>query len=115
MYAENSGIYWLQVTNICGSITDSISVNFVYCGNIYIPNIITPNDDNINDYFKIKGIENQVWGLQIFNRWGNLIYETDNYKNEWNAEKQTDGTYFYILKNREFNELHKGFIQVFHK
>jgi gliding motility-associated-like protein len=110
---RNEGFYRLKATNICGSATDSIYVDYVYCGEIYIPNIITPNGDNINDYFKIKGIDEESWILEIYNRWGTLIFESNNYQNDWNGENHSDGVYYYILYNQQYNLTYKGFVHVY--
>ncbi|HAW51321.1 MAG TPA: hypothetical protein DCX54_03170, partial [Flavobacteriales bacterium] len=56
----------------------------------YVPNSFTPNGDGVNDYFMPKGAFHDVkaYKLEVFNRWGEMIYSTDNYNsNGW------DGTY----------------------
>jgi len=64
-----------------------------------IPNIFTPNNDGINDYFVIKNIEkcsnNQ---LVIKDRNGNTVFERINYQNDWDARNKADGVYFFFLK-----------------
>ena len=76
---------------------------------IKIPNIFTPNGDGVNDYFEIgygdkgKPINdlNQYYlshKLVIFNRWGRIVYESTDYKNDWDGGKLPDGTYFYVLE-----------------
>ena len=72
-------------------------------GEIIIPNIFTPNNDLINDEFIIKGI-NDKFKIQIFNRWGKLVFEEENYSNNWNGtqingKKLNSGVYYFILKN----------------
>jgi len=72
------------------------------CLKIY--NEFSPNDDGQNDFFYIDCIErypnNQ---LEIFNRWGNLVYYQKGYKNTWDGKAEgsaktlPEGTYFYIL------------------
>lgn len=68
-----------------------------------IPNIITPNVDGENDYFKLNfGGFGPCIELSIYNRWGRLIYENANYKDNWDGknmkgEKVSDGTYYYII------------------
>jgi len=61
-----------------------------------IPNIFTPNGDGSNDYFVIENIEqfpeNQLY---ICNRYGKVVYEKTNYKNDWGAENLPDDVYFY--------------------
>lgn len=64
------------------------------------PNIITPNNDFYNEEFIIKWIEYFPGSkFTVYNRWGKIVYETDNYTNEnaWNAEGLNDGVYFYSL------------------
>jgi gliding motility-associated-like protein len=66
---------------------------------VIIPNIITPNGDGVNDVFFIKNLEGHPnSSLNILNRWGNMVYETSNYQNNWGGDDAADGTYFYILK-----------------
>jgi gliding motility-associated-like protein len=68
-----------------------------------IPNIFTPNEDGVNDLFEVPCLGNgQIAKLLVFNRWGDLVYQSDNYENQWNGTHQgkvlPDGTYFYIIK-----------------
>lgn len=67
-----------------------------------IPNIITPNGDGSNDTFKIKGLENYP-GTQvtIFNRWGNEVYRSANYLNDWDGSQLNEGTYYYLILRKE--------------
>lgn len=54
---------------------------------LYIPSAFTPNGDGINDRFGVKALNITQFNLKIFNRWGELIFETDEVTNLW------DGTY----------------------
>ncbi len=71
---------------------------------IYIPEAFTPNDDGINDIFNAKFtfIPN-YFEMKIYNRWGNIVYETRNFEKGWNG-KQNNGnpaptaTYIYYIK-----------------
>ena len=59
----------------------------------------------INDEFIIKGI-NDKFKIQIFNRWGKLVFEEENYSNNWNGtqingEKLNSGVYYFVLKNNQ--------------
>ena len=70
-----------------------------------LPNVITPNGDGFNDIFepKVTGLS-QITGANtvIFNRWGNILYDTDDPLIQWDGKsKQTNmdcppGTYFYV-------------------
>jgi gliding motility-associated-like protein len=68
-----------------------------------MPTVITDNGDGKNDMFVVHGIESYPDNtLQVFNRWGNLVYQKDNYDNQWsgankNGQPLPEGTYFVIL------------------
>lgn len=88
--------YTVTVTDACGNqATASIAV-MVPCG-VDVPNVITPNSDGVNDAFVITGIERHANHLRIYNRWGQVVYETDNYRNTWSGGEVSDGTYYYEL------------------
>jgi gliding motility-associated-like protein len=86
---------------------------------------ISPNNDGLNDFWYIRGIErfpnNEV---RVFNRWGNLIFKTKNYNNETNAwdgsinqglnlgKKAAKGTYFYIIEFEGGMKSRSGYIIV---
>ncbi|NNC84782.1 MAG: gliding motility-associated C-terminal domain-containing protein, partial [Bacteroidia bacterium] len=65
---------------------------------IIIPNVITPNDDMYNEAFVIQYLERHPnSSLEIRNRWGKVVYESGDYKNDWDGEDHADGVYFYEL------------------
>jgi len=79
---------------------------------------MTPNRDGKNDYFVIKGIEaypdNEV---MIFNRWGNKVFNTSNYQNNWegvsdNGGQLPEGTYFVVLTINGKNIELKGYLDI---
>jgi len=57
------------------------------CIPLYAPNAFTPNNDNINDFFEIKTENITAFNLLIFNRWGEVIFQSKDPSNLW------DGTY----------------------
>lgn len=64
-----------------------------------IPNVITPNGDGKNDYFEIKALESYTQNeLTIFNRWGNMVYNSAPYHNNWDGHGLNEGTYYYALR-----------------
>ncbi|MCF6184415.1 MAG: gliding motility-associated C-terminal domain-containing protein [Bacteroidales bacterium] len=111
-YADKTGMYSLTTKNICGSWSDSVFVTAEYCGPIEIPNVFTPNEDGINDSFKIKGIENDIWSLTIYSRWGDEVYYSPDYQSNWKAKNINNGIYYYILSKPERNQTYKGTVRV---
>ena len=96
-----TGYYAVTVTNSCGSQNADWNVLVNSC-NIVVPNVFSPNADGYNDNLVFLGLEN--WpgsNLQVFNRWGKMIYEDSSYSNDWdgriNGTAASDGTYYYIL------------------
>lgn len=79
---------------------------------------LSPNMDGINDYWRVSNIdltnENEV---MILNRWGNVVWKTTNYQNDWtgvnqNGEPLPEGTYFYVIRIPEEGKVYKGFIMI---
>jgi gliding motility-associated-like protein len=79
---------------------------------ILIPNIITPNGDQQNDFFVLKGLTPSEWSLRIFDRWGRPVYNQPRYDNRWSAEGQSEGLYYYLLLNNTTGEHHQGWVEV---
>ena len=101
---SESGIYILVVSNICASLTDSITIITENCNcEFYIPNVFTPNSNNINSAFlPLSDCQPEEFYLSIFDRWGNKIFETNNYLESWNGRFRDQlldaGTYAYKLE-----------------
>lgn len=69
---------------------------------LFIPNLFTPNGDGNNDVFEIRGLDLfYANNLVIVNRWGNEVYKSNNYQNNWTGEGLNEGTYFYKLSVKE--------------
>ncbi|GAB4248432.1 MAG: hypothetical protein Kow0079_00510 [Vicingaceae bacterium] len=94
-------VYYLTVTNSSGcSATDSVIVTML--PGIKFPDGITPNGDGKNDTWVIDFIDqfpNHV--VEIYNRWGELLYHSEDYKNDWdgtyNGKPLPVGTYYYVI------------------
>lgn len=68
--------------------------------------VLTPNDDGHNDYFIVEGPDtdgNKI-SLMVFDRWGQQVYKSDDYQNDWSGTKGNNqgrlssGTYFYVIQ-----------------
>src|SRR5690606_1816406 len=73
----------LTIINQAGCV-DSVTITIQVFSDLVVPNVITPNHDGVNDFFEIGGLLPNT-KLTIINRWGNLIFETNDYKNDWNG------------------------------
>ena len=88
----------------------------IKCPAMEVVSGFSPNNDGINDYLTIKGLQNYPANeLVIFNRWGTEIFKQKGYDGEWDGTFDglplTDGTYFYILKDGEGNT-QSGYVQI---
>ncbi|RYM33377.1 T9SS type B sorting domain-containing protein [Brumimicrobium glaciale] len=72
------------------------------CGNVKVPTVFSPNGDGLNDEFCVLGNCLQSMRLQIFNRWGEVIYETTEVTDCWNGtfRGKPAGTGVYVYKLR---------------
>lgn len=94
--------YYLTVTSPAGCIsTDSVIVTVL--PKIVFPDGITPNGDGVNDVWIIDFIEefpNNV--VEIYNRWGELLFHADGYKQDWdgtyNGKPLPVGTYYFVIE-----------------
>ncbi len=95
----DSGWYYVTVEMIGGcSTTDSIYIDIEHCNSCGFANVFSPNGDGINDYFVIENLEYFPNSrLEVFDRWGKLIYESDNYENNWGGGNQHESTYYFIF------------------
>jgi large repetitive protein len=105
------------VCNTTGCDTAYVRVT-ILCEDVKFYSGFSPNNDGLNDVFFIEGLEKYPNNrLCIYNRWGNQIYETKNYKNDWdgkwNGKILPDGTYFYLFdKGDGTKELYSGYVQI---
>ena len=74
------------------------------------PNLITPNGDDKNETLIFPCMNLGNWTLEIVNRWGEIVYRTTDYKNEWNGENCTDGVYYYSLERE--GKKYKGWVEI---
>ncbi len=93
------GNYTIDFVDACG-LTGSTLLEVVVC-ETEIPNIFSPNGDGTNDIFIIRGTEGFPNSrLEVYNRWGTLVYENDNYQSAWRGDELAEGTYYYVyLRN----------------
>ena len=82
------GTYWVSVTSGGCTLSDTTHINGELAGGVlYVPNTFTPNENGLNDFFTGHGADITYFKMQIFDRWGELIFETEKQYPGW------DGTY----------------------
>jgi len=89
----------LLVTDSFGC--ENVAYDAVYIGRefaFYIPNAFSPNFDVLNDFFSGDGIGVKQYNMEIYNRWGELIFETTDYYKPWEAKNVPTDTYVYKIK-----------------
>jgi len=113
----SAGTYTLLVTDKNGC-TLTAFVTLTQPSELAMPTGISPNGDGLNDYFVVHGIEAYPDNaINIFNRWGDIIYDKDKYANTWAGKSNAgvdlpDGTYFVILKINNGNITLTGYVDV---
>lgn len=117
---DQPGIYSviLQVENEFGCI-DTAQASIEILEGLLIGNVITPNGDGVNDYFELPNSGIVTYNLSIFNRWGSVVFESDQAKISWDGrdasgQRVTPGTYFYVLnaQSADTDYSKKGSLQV---
>ena len=99
----DSGSYFVTVIDSNGCIGSSnlVDVNTVPLTEIFIPNSFTPNGDFHNDKLLITTKNTKVFSMKVVNRWGDLIYQTDNENKFWDGTFKgqivPQGTYYYTI------------------
>ncbi len=101
------GLYWVAITDAKGcQILDTVYIEpGPCCQELFLPTAFSPNGDGLNDVFRVittAGVD--LIQFDIYNRWGNLVWQTFKYNDEWNGIYQgadaVPGAYYYIYRYR---------------
>ncbi len=106
---DSSGLYWVRLTDDYGCVkTNSINITVQGCENcrLFIPSAFTPNRDGLNDVFvatpQCKYIGLKSFELRIYNRWGQVVFRTNDIHQGWNGmyknQDVPEGVYLYVVK-----------------
>lgn len=117
---RDSGNYvikqWIKSAEGCFDSTQkAIYISYAY--KLFIPNSFTPNQDGLNEEFKPVGLGLVEYDMWIYNRWGELVFRSEDTKQAWTGENALEGYYMYIIKARDFeNRVHnyKGTVLLLH-
>jgi gliding motility-associated-like protein len=109
-------IYQTEQTQYCLKVTDAnscvnqkcVTVDLKTESTLYIPNAFTPNEDKLNDLFLILGTNITEFKILIYNRWGELLFESTDITKGWdgtyNGENVGNGIYVYSLKAKGIDD-----------
>jgi gliding motility-associated-like protein len=108
----SSGKYWVTVRNQCGMASDT--VRLFSTSEAFIPNVVTPNGDHLNEKFRIRDVGDTRFALEIFDRWGLTIFQDSHYHNSWPANNDLPaGVYYYTLSYPGCPQ-YKSWLQLLH-
>ncbi len=116
---NDSGHYWVQVNNNGCVGSDSIYIAYEDGGTISPPNVFTPNNDGINDLYNPTLGSLDFFTIQIYDRWGKLVFASDDATQKWDGNFEgkpcSDGVYYWIIsftncEDEKQNE--HGFVQL---
>lgn len=112
----SSIVYTYYVIDALGCVgSDTVLITVMDPIQFNIRNVITMNNDNVNDVWNITGVEFfPMTSVKVFNQYGKLLYENEDYKNDWNGNfkgsKLPNGTYYYVVLKGGTEEEYKGTI-----
>ncbi len=107
---QNQAIYMVAYNGICSDTMIINNINYQVPDIQLIPNVFTPNGDGKNDCFNIPGLEklSDCFELVIFNRWGNLVFKSDEHTDCWDGKSTgnillPEGVYLYVVSYLDEN------------
>ncbi len=76
-----------------------------------IPNLVTINNDGKNDFFILPELEDG-WKVEVYNRWGDLVFNSNNYNNNWPQGIVSDGIYYYSIVRNDNRYKYNGWVEI---
>jgi gliding motility-associated-like protein len=93
------------VTTVTGRncvLTDTVTISLTYNQNVFVPTAFSPNNDGLNDVFRVKATGVSLFVLAVYDRWGKLLFVTHDTSEGWDGLykglKQPVGTYVYLIE-----------------
>ena len=127
--AQNTGNYFLEwtVTNGLCSDSDLVVITFLSPDDpdckakepeVFVPEGFSPNEDGVFDRFVVQIPAGKQLSLRVFDRWGNKVYESSNYQNDWDGKANAglvigadlpESTYYYLIEIEGESQPRKGY------
>ncbi|MFL5730570.1 MAG: gliding motility-associated C-terminal domain-containing protein, partial [Cytophagaceae bacterium] len=117
---KDSASFCVEVTDVNGCISPctEVPIKALNTQVLVVPNLMTPNNDNLNDCFIIRDINNRDIlpgsSFEVYNRWGEAVHKAEDYTNKrpWCGNALNDGMYYYHIKTGCGKKDLRGWLQV---
>lgn len=119
-----AGTYWVEISNQHCKVSDTLFVEAISDVNFRMGNVFTPNGDGLNELFYTQLDNIDRFHISIWNRWGNMVFESDHKDYSWTGEvggtKPEPGVYFWAISyNTLCNPLEQlsksGFVELLYE
>jgi len=116
---DSTTIYTVATTDSAGCRASKEVEIRIKCVDFSVPNVFTPNGDGSNDVFMVNVYGVETYNIEIFDRWGIMVYRSDTPDTPWSGKNMDgndvkDGVYYYIIKSscgvKQMDK--RGFIQL---
>jgi gliding motility-associated-like protein len=118
LVSTDNGVNWIEVQQAYYEVNDirligevmvkaimpnackesDISFSKPCAAEVFPPNVFTPNKDGLNDVFFVGSLDLFPGSTAtIFDRWGTTVFESSDYKNDWDGGDAPEGTYYYVI------------------
>lgn len=108
---QGEGTYGVVASNDCGEVAAEVTFSAITSSELFFPNTFTPNGDAFNQRFVLS-----EWlagsRLVVTNRWGDVVYQSENYQNDWEAESISPGLYYYRIESECLAEAYNGWMKI---
>ena len=121
IYINQEGSFWVKQYNQFCTASDTINVENISDDNIKVANVFTPNNDGKNEYFNIDIDNVENFNINIYNRWGKPVFESNDYQFKWYGElggkNPEEGVYYWLMNYNTYcsDDNHKtrsGFVEL---
>ena len=101
---SEAGTFYVFITdeNDCTDTSENAIIHTVPLTELYVPNTFTPNGDDHNELFEIYGLNIRTFSMIVTNRWGDLVFQTDDISKFWDGKYEgrlvPQGDYLYSIE-----------------
>ncbi len=94
-FPSSGGTYEVKLTvrDVFSEDCNFEMTKFIELKDLELTNVFTPNGDGYNDYFRVGKLYG--YNVKLYNRWGEIVFESENYNNDFTGGDLPDGSYFY--------------------